>query len=90
MPMPSTRTLAALAYERGEDYDPALALPTPALIEQRSLGERATPLIEAPSSYQRRRQRDRRRRQALASVPDWLSVDDLLADPLARLHGEPV
>lgn len=84
--IPSTRSMMALAYERGEDYDPALA-PGPALIEELALGQRAGRPIEAPSPYERRRRRERERREARACVPGWFSVDDLLERPVG-MHGE--
>jgi hypothetical protein len=89
MTLPSSRTMAALAYERGEHYDPVLLL-SDGLLEQLALGERATPPIEAPSEYERRRRRQRERRRALARVPDWFSLENLLDGPLPLVHGEPV
>ena len=82
----STRTLHALAYERGEEYDPAMA-PTPALMEELDVGHRGGRPIEAPSTYELRRRRDRERRQELALVPEWFSIEDLLERP-AGIHGE--
>ena len=41
MHTPSTRILSALAYDRGEEYDPGLP-PSPALVEALSLVEHAT------------------------------------------------
>jgi hypothetical protein len=85
----STRTLAALAYERGEEFDPA-AMPTPELVEDLLLARRAVPVISGPSSYERHRRRERERRAAFAAVPDWFSADDLLAGPLELVGGEPL
>ena len=41
MRTPSIRTMAALAYERGEEFDPAAA-PTPALVEWLAAASAAT------------------------------------------------
>ena len=80
----STRTLCALAYERGEEYDPALPPITPALIAELELFEHARPIIGEPGEVERRRQadRDRRRRsRELSRIPDWFSAEDLIAAP---------
>lgn len=82
----SVRTMHDVAYERGEDYDPALMTDT-ALVEELALGHRAGLPIEAPSPYDRRRARARERRAALGDVPEWLSADDLV-EPLVGVHGE--
>jgi hypothetical protein len=82
----STRTLHDLAYDRGEEYDPALT-PTPALMEELSLTDRAERPIEAHSPYERRRRRERERREAEALVPDWFALDDLFERPVG-VHGE--
>ena len=90
----STRTLVALAYERGEEFDPALAT-TPALVEELSLSAAAARPIEAPSPYERRRTRQRARRAELGRMPEWFSPCDLVGSTLAGasgavVHGEPV
>jgi hypothetical protein len=82
----STRTLHDLAYERGEEYDPALA-PTPGLLEELELGRQAQRPVEALAPYELRRERERERREALALVPDWFSIEDLLERPVG-VHGE--
>lgn len=63
----STRTLSALAYERGEEYDPSLPPVTPSEIEALALLETARPvdrrarrLRAPPSGAQRERQRAKR------------------------------
>jgi len=84
----STRVLAALAYERGEEFDPP-SFPTPDLMEELRSAMGATPLACEPGPYARRRLRERERR-AYARVPDWVSADDLVPDPVAAVHGEPV
>ncbi len=84
----STRSLAALAYERGEEFDPAL-MPTPELMEDLGAAMRAAPLTGEPGSYERRRRRERERRM-LTRVPEWFSADDLVPDGMAVIHGEPV
>jgi hypothetical protein len=90
MRTPSTRTLAALAYERGEEFDASLWL-SPALIDYLSDAERACRPVEAPSPYERRRRRERERREADARVPGWFSAGDL-AQPAwsggRLIHGE--
>ena len=87
MRTPSTRTLAALAYERGEEFDPAVA-PTPALVEWLSAASAAAPIVSGPGPYERRRRRERRRRAALDHIPDWFSPCDLADAPVAQALGE--
>jgi hypothetical protein len=80
----STRTLSALAYERGEEYDPSQPPITPELIDELSLFEHARPIIGEPGDYERRRQaqRERRRRaRELSRIPEWFSAQDLIAAP---------
>ena len=79
MHTPSTRILSALAYDRGEDYDPGLP-PSPALVEALSLVEHAAAVIGDDGPYERARQRARERRQR-KQVPAWFSVEDLIAAP---------
>ena len=79
MHTPSTRTLSALAFERGEEYDPAEPV-CPRLIEDLALLEHAGLVIGDEGPYERARQR-RRERSQLASVPDWFSAQDLIAAP---------
>lgn len=84
--IPSTRLMMALAFERGEEYDPALA-PSPDLMAELAATAVAGRPVEAPSAYERRRRRERERREALAGVPEWFSVEDLLEPPVG-IHGE--
>lgn len=90
MRTPSTRTLAALAYERGEEFDPSQWL-SPALIDYLADAERATRPVPAPSAYERRRRRERAHREAEPRVPGWFSPQDL-AEPVwtggRLIHGE--
>ena len=79
MHTPSTRILSALAYDRGEEYDPA-ELITPDLLEALSLVEQARPVIGEDGPYEQARQRRRERREWTA-IPDWFSADDLIAAP---------
>ena len=79
MHTPSTRTLSALAYDRGEDYDPADPV-CPDLLEALSLVEQARPVIGEDGPYERARQRRRDRRQA-DGIPAWFSAEDLIAAP---------
>ena len=67
----STRTLSALAFERGEDYDPGQPVAA-GLIEALSLVEHAAPVIGEDGPYERARQR--RRERAQLSGPDPVCV----------------
>ena len=69
MHTPSTRILSALAYDRGEEYDPAEPV-TPDLLEALSLVEQARPVIGEDGPYERARQRRRERRRAANGIPD--------------------
>ena len=60
MHTPSTRILSALAYDRGEEYDPAEPV-APDLLEALSLVDQARPLIGEDGPYERARQRRRER-----------------------------
>jgi hypothetical protein len=57
----STRALAALAFERGEEFDPALTLPTAPLADDLTQLAGARPVAHALSVAERRR-RERARR----------------------------
>jgi hypothetical protein len=76
----STRTLSALAYERGEEYDPSLPPVTPAALEELALFERARPIVGDDGPYEKARQRRRELRQ-LSRIPEWFSAQDLIAAP---------
>jgi hypothetical protein len=75
----STRTLSALAYDRGEEYNPSQPI-APDLLETLSLVEHAAPVIGDDGPYERARQR-RRERAQLSRVPEWFSAQDLIAAP---------
>lgn len=75
----STRTMSALAFDRGEEYDPGEPL-CPQLLADLALLEQAGPVIGEDGPYERARQR-RRERSQLAGVPDWFSAHDLIAAP---------
>jgi len=75
----STRTLSALAYDRGEEYDPSQPIATD-LLETLSLVEHAVPVIGVDGPYERARRR-RRERAQLSRVPEWFSAQDLIAAP---------
>jgi hypothetical protein len=75
----STRTLSALAYDRGEEYDPSQPI-APDVLETLSLVEHAVPVIGEDGPYERARQRRRERRQ-LGQIPEWFSAQDLIAAP---------
>ena len=83
MPTLSTRALAALAFERGEEFDPALALSS-ALAEDLALVAGARPLQCEPSPADRRRQRERRQRCA-TKLSD--AEDDLAAAARGGYRG---
>ena len=89
MHTPSTRILSALAYERGEEYDPADPV-WPAVAEALSLVEHAVAVIGDDGPYERARQRRRERDRERAAIPDWVSAQDLIAAPwetaASRLH----
>jgi hypothetical protein len=57
----STGTLAALAFERGEEFDPALTLPAATLADDLAQLAGARPVAHALSTAERRR-RERARR----------------------------
>jgi hypothetical protein len=75
----STRTLSALAYERGEEYDPAQPV-AEELLEALSLVENAALVIGEDGPYERARQRLRERR-SVAAIPSWFSAQHLIAAP---------
>ena len=76
----STRALSALAYERGEEYDPSQPPVTPDLMDELELFEHARPIVGDDGPYEKARQRRRERRQ-LSRIPDWFSAQDLVAAP---------
>ena len=75
----STRTLSALAYDRGEEYDPSQPIAAD-LLETLSLVEHAAPVIGEDGPYERARRR-RRERAPAEPVPEWFSAQDLIAAP---------
>jgi hypothetical protein len=85
MHTPSARILSALAYDRGEEYDPAEPV-APDLLEALSLVEQARPVIGEDGPYERARQRRRERRQA-DGIPAWFSAEDLIAAPWETADG---
>ena len=92
MQTPSMRFVAALAYERGEEFDPG-ATPTPALVEWLSQASAAAPIVSGPGPYELRRRRHRERRTASGEVPEWFSPGDLVDGGVpgasgALVHGE--
>ena len=84
MPVPSTRTMVALAYERGEEFDPGML--TAAIAEDLALIGAARPIEGELSALERRRRRDRERRAAYAAVPSWFSADDLVPTAFDAAH----
>jgi hypothetical protein len=92
MHTPSIRTLAALAYERGEEFDPTAAL-TPGLVEVLSMAEAARPIVSGPGIGGSRGRRERRTDATCVGAPDWFSPCDLVDPPIAGrpvavVHGE--
>ena len=75
----STRTLSALAFDRGEEYDPSQPIAAE-LLETLSLVEHAAPVIGEDGPYEQARRR-RRERQQLSRIPEWFSAQDLIAAP---------
>ena len=85
MHTPSTRILSELAYDRGEEYDPAEPV-APDLLEVLLLVEQARPVMGEDGPYERARQRRRERRQA-DGIPAWFSAEDLIAAPGETADG---
>jgi hypothetical protein len=88
MHRPSIRTLAALAYERGEEFDPS-AVPTPALMEQLSIAASARPIVPGSAPFDC----GPGVRTVPRQVPAWFSACDLVDPPIAGagravVHGE--
>jgi hypothetical protein len=79
MHTPSTRILSALAFDRGEEYDPAMSV-APDLLDTLALIEHAAPVLGEEGPYERARRRARERRQ-LNEIPEWFSAEDLIAAP---------
>ena len=79
MHTPSTRALSALAYDRGEEYDPGQPF-APSLLEDLSLFEHAGPVICEDGSYEKARKAEKGRRER-AKIPAWLAAEDLISAP---------
>lgn len=98
----STRDLAALAYERGEEFDPEL-MPTPELMDQMGTAMGAMPLTCEPGSYERRRRRERERERRMparvraafvvtvlfceSNGRPWVAADADVDAPMDRARG---
>ncbi len=80
MHTPSTRILSALAYDRGEEFDPGQP-PCPTLVEALSVVEHASAVVGDDGPYERARQQRRERERERAAIPDWFSAQDLIAAP---------
>jgi len=78
--------MAALAYERGEEFDPGVPPLTAALVEDLTLIGGARPIEGELSALERRRQRDRERRATYAAVPSWFWADDLVPTAFDAAH----
>ena len=85
----STRALSALAFDRGEEYDPGLPC-TPRLMDELELAIRARPIVPVIPPAERRRRAAGARRHTPAAVPEWFSPQDLLMAPWEHVHHEPV
>jgi hypothetical protein len=85
----SIRTVAALAYERGEEFDPS-SMPTPRLLEDLSALACARAIVAEPGACEHRRHRARERRAARGGAPDWFSPCDLVAPLVPGVHGRVV
>jgi hypothetical protein len=89
MRTPSTRALSALAFDRNQEFDPGPPL-SPGVLEDLELVVGARAIVTDISPADRQRRRDRARRRRLAAIPEWFSVDDLIAAPWETVHHEPV
>ena len=79
MHTPSTRILSALAYDRGQEYDPGDPITEP-FVEALALVEHARRVIGDDGPYERARRR-RSERRLQPEIPGWFSAEDLLAAP---------
>lgn len=89
---PSIRTLAAIAYERGEEFDPALML-SPALAELESSITSGTTVFASCSSPDARRRRQETGRCGIDDedeneAPSWFEAGDLVPRLPDTRHGE--
>ena len=89
MRTPSTRALSALAFDRNQEFDPGPPL-SPGVLEDLELvvGARAIVTDISPATVSA---------GAIGPVaggwpalPEWFSVDDLIAAPWETVHHEPV
>jgi hypothetical protein len=88
---PSIRTLAAIAYERGEEFDPALML-SPALADQLQSGiTSGTTVFASCSSADACRCRQETGRFGIddeGEAPSWFEAGDLVSRLPDTRHGE--
>jgi hypothetical protein len=88
---PSIRTLVAVAYERGEEFDPALML-SPALAEQlESSTTSGTTVFASCSSPDARRCRQETGGRGIEDgdeAPSWFEAGDLVPRLPDMRHGE--
>jgi hypothetical protein len=75
----STRTLSALAYDPGEEYDPGQP-PCLSLLDDLGMAALAGPVIGEDGRDEQARRRRRERRE-LSAVPARFSAQGLLAAP---------
>src|SRR3954447_26078232 len=80
----SMRTLVALAFEPGEEFDPALTPPSAPLTGDLALLAGARALMCELSPMERRRQRERARRGARPVKPSAISLGSQARAPRTR------
>ena len=77
----SMREMHALCYERGLEFDPAMV---PIKLMERAEVVLATPVWEGRSAAQELRDHRAQERRERKQVPEWFSVEDLIAQPWER------
>ena len=82
----SMRTLSALAYDRGEEFDPGQPV-SAQLVESLSLLDHAWLLPATPSGSSKPA---KARRSAAAAIPAWFSAEDLITRPWETARSHPV
>lgn len=72
----STRALTALAFERGEEFDPALTIPSAPLADDLALLASARPLLCEALPAERKRQQQRAHRRARSHERSAVAPDE--------------
>ncbi len=80
MHTPSTRTLSALAYDVGREFDPTDPVCL-ALADAVMQSEHAMRIVGEDGPYELARQRRRERDRERTAIPEWFSAQDLIAAP---------